>query len=85
MPCGSGSSYCNPDADALVIRARSALDPATRNRAYGQLQEIYARDLPFIRIATPADLRLASAKLVLPERQNDFLVMKAITEWDLKE
>ena len=36
-------------------------------------------------VVSPGDLRLASPKLVLPERQNDFLVMKAIMEWDLKE
>jgi ABC-type transport system substrate-binding protein len=79
------SGYCNADADALVVRARSTLDRDERNRAYARLQEIYARDLPFIWIGTPADLRLASPKLILPERQNDFLVMKAITEWDLRE
>jgi hypothetical protein len=36
-------------------------------------------------VVSPADLRLASPKLVLPPRQNDFLVMKAILDWDLKE
>ena len=81
----SRTGYCNPEADRLVVRGRSALDREERNRAYWQLQDIYARDLPFIWIATPADLRLASPKLVLPERQSDFLVMKAVTEWDLKE
>lgn len=81
----SRSGYCNPEADALVVRARSTLDPGERNQAYRQLQQVYARDLPFIWIAAPADLRLANAKLILPERRNDFLVMKAITEWDLKE
>lgn len=81
----SRTGYCNPEADALVARGRSALDPGQRDRAYAQLQELYAQDLPFIWIATPADLRLASPKLVLPERRNDFLVMKAIIEWDLTE
>jgi len=28
---------------------------------------------------------LASPTLILPDRQNDFLVIKAITEWELKE
>ena len=32
---------------------------------------------------SPSDLRLASAKLVLADRPNDFLVMKAILDWDL--
>jgi len=81
----SRSGYCKPEADALLVRARSTLDPGARARAYGQLQEIYARDLPFIWIAAPADLRLASARLVQPERRNDFLVMKTIAEWDLRE
>ena len=44
-----------------------------------------ARDLPFMWVVSPADLRLTSPKLILPARQNDFLVMKAIMEWDLKE
>ena len=36
-------------------------------------------------VVSPADLRLASPTLILPDRQNDFLVIKAITEWELKE
>ncbi len=36
-------------------------------------------------VVSPADLRLASAKLILPDRANDFLVMKAILDWDMKE
>jgi hypothetical protein len=41
--------------------------------------------MPFMWVVSPADLRLQSPKLILPERQNDFLVMKAILEWDIKE
>lgn len=33
---------------------------------------------------SPSDLRLASPKLTLPDRPNDFLVMKAILDWELK-
>ena len=79
------SGYCSAEADALIVKGRSTLDPAERVRTYARLQEIFARDLPFIWVVSPGDLRLASPKLILPERQNDFLVMKAITEWDMKE
>jgi hypothetical protein len=54
-------------------------------KIYAKFQELFARDLPFMWVVSPGDLRLASPKLVLPERQNDSLVMKAIMEWDFRE
>lgn len=81
----SRSGYCSEEADRLIVAGRSALDPSERTRAYHRLQDLFARDLPFIWTFSPADLRLASARLVLPERLNDFLVMKSIFDWDLKE
>ena len=54
-------------------------------RAYRQLQEILARDLPVIWIANPDDLRLASTRLVLPDRRSDFYVTMAVREWDLRD
>jgi peptide/nickel transport system substrate-binding protein len=79
------SGYCSAEADRLIVAGRSALNPQERIRTYARLQELFARDLPFMWVVSPADLRLASPKLILPARQNDFLVMKAILEWDLKE
>jgi len=80
----SRSGYCGAELDALIIKGRSTLDPKERARIYATVQEVFARDLPFIWTVSPSDLRLASAKLVLPDRPNDFLVMKAILDWDLK-
>jgi peptide/nickel transport system substrate-binding protein len=79
------SGYCSAEGDRLIVAGRSALNPQERVRTYARLQELFARDLPFMWVVSPADLRLASPKLILPARQNDFLVMKAIMEWDLKE
>jgi peptide/nickel transport system substrate-binding protein len=81
----SRSGYCSAEMDRLIIAGRSTLDPQERGKIYAKFQELFARDLPFMWVVSPADLRLASPKLVLPERQNDFLVMKAIMEWDLRE
>jgi peptide/nickel transport system substrate-binding protein len=81
----SRSGYCSAEMDRLIVAGRSALDPAERLRTYTRFQELFARDLPFMWVVSPADLRLASPKLILPVRQNDFLVMKAILDWDLKE
>ena len=84
--CGiSRLGYCNREADALIARARTGLDPAERTRAYWQLQEVLARDLPVIWIANPDDLRLASSRLVLPDRRSDFFVTMAIKDWDLRD
>jgi ABC-type transport system substrate-binding protein len=70
--------------DALIVKGRSTTDPKERARTYTAFQEMFARDLPFIWTVSPSDLRLASPKLVLPDRPNDFLVMKAILDWELK-
>jgi peptide/nickel transport system substrate-binding protein len=84
--CGvSRYGYCNREVDALIARARTAIDSAERVRAYRQLQEILARDLPVIWIANPDDLRLASSRLVLPDRRSDFYVTMAVREWDLRD
>ena len=80
----SRSGYCSRELDALIVKGRSTLDPKERIRTYATFQEVFARDLPFIWIVSPADLRLASPRLVLPERSSDFLAMKAILDWDLK-
>jgi peptide/nickel transport system substrate-binding protein len=81
----SRSGYCSAEGDRLIVAGRSALNPQERLKTYARLQELFARDLPFMWVVSPADLRVASPKLILPARQNDFLVMKAIMEWDLKE
>jgi peptide/nickel transport system substrate-binding protein len=79
------TGYCSKESETLIVKGRTTLDPKERAKIYTQLQQLWARDLPVIPIVSPADLRLASARLVLPDRQNDFLVMKSIVDWDLKE
>lgn len=81
----SRSGYCSHEMDRLIIAGRSTLNPQERVRIYGRFQELFAHEMPFSWVVSPGDLRLASPKLILPERQNDFLVMKAILGWDLKE
>src|SRR5262245_16070995 len=81
----SRSGYCSQEMDRLIVAGRSTLNPAERLKIYARFQELFARDMPFVWVVSPADLRLQSPKLILPERQNDFLVMKAIMDWDIKE
>jgi peptide/nickel transport system substrate-binding protein len=80
----SRSGYCSAELDALIVKGRTTTDPKERAKAYTAFQEMFARDLPFIWIVSPSDLRLASPKLALPDRPNDFLVMKSILDWELK-
>ena len=81
----SRTGYCSKESEDLIVRGRRTLDREDRKKIYGELQELWARDLPVIPIVSPADLRLISPKLIVPDRQNDFLVMKSIFDWDLKE
>lgn len=42
------SYYSNPEVDALIDQGRKTLDQAERARIYARVQEILARDLPYI-------------------------------------
>ncbi len=79
----SRTGYCSREVDALTAKGSSSLDPHERRETYWKLQEMFARDLPVIWVVNPDDLRLASAKLILPDHRNEFLVMMGIREWDL--
>ena len=84
--CGSSRvGYCSREADALIARARSALDPGDRAKTYWRLQEVLARDLPLIWIVNPDDLQLASSRLVLPDREYEILVVRGVRRWDLRD
>jgi peptide/nickel transport system substrate-binding protein len=84
--CGTSRlGYCSQEAEVLIARARSALDPGERARVYWRLQEVLARDLPIVWIVNPDDLRLASSRLVLPEVPSDLLAMMAVKDWDLRD
>lgn len=42
------NGYKNPEADKLIAQEQGTDDPATREEAFGKLQEIAATDVPFI-------------------------------------
>jgi peptide/nickel transport system substrate-binding protein len=46
----NGAGYRNPQVDALFDEAVSAVDRTARAKAYGQFQQIVARDLPYLPI-----------------------------------
>ena len=50
-PAQGGSNrgaYRNPQMDALVERAMHTIDPSTRRSVYAQVQQLAARDLPYV-------------------------------------
>jgi peptide/nickel transport system substrate-binding protein len=48
-PNGANRSfYSNPRLDALIDKARTELDQAARKQLYAEIQDILARDLPYI-------------------------------------
>jgi peptide/nickel transport system substrate-binding protein len=84
--CGSSRvGYCSQEAEALVARTRSTIDAAERAQVYWRLQEVIARDLPLVWIVSPDDLRLVSARLVIPNRPTEILVMMNARHWDLRD
>jgi peptide/nickel transport system substrate-binding protein len=47
-PRGFGlARYCNPEVDRLLQKAGASYDRASRAAAYGEVQRIIARDLPY--------------------------------------
>jgi peptide/nickel transport system substrate-binding protein len=84
--CGSGRlGYCSREVDALIARARSALDSTERARVYWRLQEVLAQEVTVISIVNPDEVRLVSSKLVLPDRQNDYFALMAVRHWELRD
>ena len=50
-PHGANRSYySNPRIDALIDQARSELDPNTRKQLYAEIQQVLAKDLPYINL-----------------------------------
>ncbi|RMF78575.1 MAG: ABC transporter substrate-binding protein, partial [Nitrospirae bacterium] len=45
--------YANPEVDRCLEAARTTLDPEARRRLYARVQEIAARDLPFVPLWHP--------------------------------
>ncbi len=50
-------AYSNPEADDLIVRARSEPDRSRRVSLYHQLQELLARDLPVIYLYYPEEIQ----------------------------
>jgi peptide/nickel transport system substrate-binding protein len=57
------SRYCNAELDAAEGIALSHYDLPTRKRAYARIQEILARDAPFVYLWWPRQIEPVSAKL----------------------
>jgi peptide/nickel transport system substrate-binding protein len=53
----NGAGYRNPQVDQLFDQAASAVDRSERAKAYHQIQEIVARDLPYLPIVETAGYR----------------------------
>ena len=57
------SRYCNPALDAAEQVALTHYDRPTRRRAYGTIQEILARDAPFVYLWWPRQIEAVSSDL----------------------
>lgn len=51
-----GSSYNNPDMDALILQAKTEVDPVVRADLYKQIQELTVDDAPYIWTAQAANV-----------------------------
>ena len=48
VPFSNAAGYRNDEVDSLFHRAGTTIDPGERTRLYRQIQEIVARDLPYV-------------------------------------
>jgi peptide/nickel transport system substrate-binding protein len=55
--------YCNPQLDAAERQALAHYDIPTRKRAYAAVQEILARDAPFVYLWWPRQIEAVTARL----------------------
>lgn len=55
--------YSNPDADRLLARGRTELDPARRLAAYREFQAVQAKDPPVLVLYYPRELQVRRAVL----------------------
>ena len=71
------SYYSNPRVDQLIDEGRSTLDQAERKKIYGEVQEILARDLPYINLWYLDNVVVHSTRVrkikVSPSGNYDFL------------
>ncbi len=57
IPFSNGAGFKNPRVDQLFDQAAAAVDRSERARAYGQIQDIAARELPYLPIVETAGYR----------------------------
>lgn len=63
-PLGANRNrYTNPAVDRLLERARRTLDEQRRHALYGEVQEIAARDLPYIPLWHPRHFAVVNRRL----------------------
>ena len=69
--------YNSPEADRLIEEGRSTTNEAERKRVYGQLQELLARDLPYVNLWYFDNVAVRSRRLapltISPSGNYDFL------------
>ncbi|HEY0593703.1 MAG TPA: ABC transporter substrate-binding protein, partial [Thermoanaerobaculia bacterium] len=53
----------NPEVDRLLVQARSTMDQAQRKQLYQQVQEILARDLPYVSLFHRANIAVMKGGL----------------------
>jgi peptide/nickel transport system substrate-binding protein len=59
---GNWWAYSNPEADELIVSARTEPDPAKRAELYKQLQVVIADDLPVIYLYYPQEIQAMSKR-----------------------
>jgi len=63
VPFSNQGGYANPEADALIAKAASELDPAKRVALYHDFQKLVAADLPLINVAEWGFTSVANKKV----------------------
>lgn len=59
----NSAKYSNPDVDALLVKGRELPNGAERNSAYEKIQQIVAKDAPWLPISYAQDLAAYSGKV----------------------
>jgi peptide/nickel transport system substrate-binding protein len=77
------SFYSNPRVDELILEGRSTVDKEKRKKAYFEIQEIVARDLPYINLWYLDNVLVHSKRLrdvqMSPSGNYDFLATAELT------
>jgi peptide/nickel transport system substrate-binding protein len=80
----NGGGYDNPAMDAVLARMETSIDPAERRAASGEMQRIFAQDLPGIPLLTMVSIAAKSTRLrnfvINPTNMTDFI---SVASWYL--